>query len=285
MATRNIKIEDWRLYLIGVWRFVRRVAQRFHEDRCTRVAGALSFTSFLALVPFTAVAFAILSVFPVFQSWVAAINRFIYVNFVPASGEVVQQYLGEFAARAGGLTAFGLLFLVVASILLFATIEDAFNDIWRVAGRRRPMQRFVTYWAILTIGPILIGAGVSLTAYVAGMSVIVKNGWFSDTVLLVIPFLFELIAFILLYTIVPNVNVKRRHALIGATVATLLFEMAKRGFVFFVDNFASYHLVYGAVAALPVFLTWVYLSWLVTLLGAVVVASLPRWRDALNASS
>lgn len=267
-------IDPWRAWLVGVWRLAQRVVRRFHEDRCTRVAGSLSYTTVLAAVPFTAVALSILSVFPVFQSWVAAINRFVYGNFVPASGEVVEHYLNEFATKAGGLTTIGLLVLVATSIMLLATIEDAFNDIWRVTGRRRAMQRFVTFWAILTLGPILIGAGVSLSNYLSDLNWFSGESLFAALLLGAVPLIFEFLTFMLLYTVVPRIRVRRRHALVGAVLAALLFELAKRGFALFVSNFSSYHLIYGALAALPVFLVWVYLSWLVTLLGAELVATL-----------
>ncbi len=270
-------------FALKLWRFTLLVGWRFDEDRCMRVAGALSFTSVLALVPLTAVALAVLSVFPVFQSWMATIQDFIYSNFVPAFGEVVQKYMQQFTHKAGRLTAFGLLFLTITAILLMSTIEQAFNDIWRVKTARRPLHRFLIYWAILTLGPLLIGLSLSLTSALFSLPLFSGRGLFHGVrgvLLLSLPFFLELSAFLLLYSVVPNVAVKWRHALVGSVFAAVLFEIAQHSFGFFVYNLASYQTVYGAVAALPVFLLWIYLSWVVILLGAVVTASLPQWPQA-----
>ena len=129
-----------------------------------RVAGALSYTTLLALVPLTTVAFAVLSLFPVFESWMAAIQEFIYGNFVPSSGEVVKGYLQQFAANTGQLTFWGLMFLVIASLMMMATIERVFNDIWHVSQTRTPLHRYLSYWALLTLGPVLIGISLTMTS-------------------------------------------------------------------------------------------------------------------------
>jgi membrane protein len=269
--------------LLGLWRFARTVARRFAADRCSRVAGALAFTTVLAVVPLSAVSFAVLSVFPVFEAWMTAINNFIYGNFVPAAGDVVNRYLQQFAANAGRLTVWGLAFLFVTAVMLIATIEKAFNDIWHVRRQRKFSRRITAYWAVITLGPALIGASLSITSYLLSLP------WFTREPVLaglrpfalgVTPVVFEFAAFVLLYTIVPNCPVRLRHAAIGAVVATVLFEVAKRVFGGFVVSFSTYRAIYGAVAALPVFLIWIYLSWVVTLLGAQVTAALPQWRAA-----
>jgi membrane protein len=267
--------------VLDLWRFAGTVVRRFQEDRCTRVAGALSFTTVLALVPLTAVALAVLSIFPAFKSWMTVIQDFIYANFVPAFGEVVQRHMQQFALKAGRLTAIGVLFLAVTAILLMATIEQAFNDIWRVKNTRRPLHRFLIYWAILTLGPLLIGLALSLTSALFSLSLFAGRGLLHGVrggLLMGLPFFLELAAFWLLYSVVPNAGVRWRHALIGALFAALLFEVAQQSFATFVYQVAAYQAVYGAVAALPVFLVWIYLSWVVILLGAVVTAALPQWR-------
>jgi membrane protein len=266
-------------------RFVHVVRARFVEDRCTRVAGALSYTTLLALVPLTAIAFAVLSVFPVFRPIMDLLQDFIYSNFVPAAGEVVQKHLQQFAQNAGRLTAWGLLFLAVTSLMLMATIERTFNDIWHVPQRRMRVNRFLTYWALLTLGPILIGASLSITSYVVSLPLFAGDSvlsGFRAFVLGTLPAFFELLAFLLLYTVVPNHPVRLVHAVAGTLVAVVLFECAKRGFGLFVVHF-SYRKVYGALAALPIFLIWIYVSWVVILLGAVVAAVAPTWRDGAGA--
>lgn len=258
-------------------RFGQLVLRRFSEDRCSRAAGALSFTSLLSLVPLTAVVFGMLSIFPVFQLWLGAIQDFVYGNFVPSSGEVVQKYLEQFSKQAGRLTAFGLLFVIVTAIMMMATIEHTFNDIWRVRQPRKLLQRFLSYWTILTLGPFLIGVSLSLTSQLFSLQMFSDRGIFHGlrgVVFKILPMLFEMLTFFLLYTLVPNAKVKFRHALTGAVCAASLFELAKHGFAYYVTNVPTYQTIYGAVAVLPIFQVWIYLSWLVILLGAVVAAQL-----------
>lgn len=264
-----------------LWKFTRKVARRFGEDRCLRVAGALSYTTLLALVPLTAVMFALFSRFEVFESWMTMVQEFIYGNFVPASGEVVSKYLRKFAANAGQLTAWGLLFLVITSLMVMATIERVFNDIWHVPHTRKRLHRYLSYGALLVLGPVLIGISLSSTSYLISLPLFSRHAPLGDLkvfLLAAVPVIFEWLAFWALYVVVPNYRVQRRHGLIGSLIATVMFEIAKRGFGFFVVGFTSYATIYGAVAALPVFLIWVYLSWTIILLGAVVTATLPEWR-------
>jgi len=266
---------DW---ITPARRFVRLVLHRFVEDRCQRVAGALSFTTLLAIVPLTAVTVSVLSMFPVFSSWMNVIQEFIYSNFVPAAGDVVEKYLTQFAAKAGRLTAVGIAFLVLTSVLLMATIEQAFNDIWRVRLTRKIVYRFLAYWALLTLGPILIATSLILTTNLfTALPFTVRT----DTTLLasaldtILPWILEFGAALLLYTVVPSISVPWRHALVGATVAVVLLELAKGLFAAVMKYFIhSYQIVYGTVAALPIFLLWIYLSWSIILLGAIVTATL-----------
>lgn len=266
-----------------VARFACLVARRFREDRCTRVAAALSFTTLLALVPLTAVTFAVFSTLPVFKPLLQMLQEFVYGNFVPAAGEVVSKYLQRFAANAGKLTFWGLLALAVMAMMMLATIEQTFNDIWRVDRRRRHGYRFLAYGALLAFGPILVGLSLALMSYLASLPMFGRQSPLSGVrplLLGALPVGFEFLTFLLLYRVVPNVPVRLKHALIGALVAVVLFEAAKRGFGQFMVSFSTYRKIYGALAALPVFLVWIFLSWTVTLLGAIVTAVLPGWRTA-----
>ncbi|UCH52602.1 MAG: YihY family inner membrane protein [Pseudomonadota bacterium] len=258
---------------------------RLHADRCTRVGGELSFTTLLALVPLTTVSVAVLSLFPVFAAWMETAQTFIYGNFVPAAGDAVSQYLQQFAANAGQLTVWGLLFLIITALMLMATIEHAFNDIWHVAQPRKRVHRFLGYWAVLTLGPILIGLSISVTSYLLSLPLVSGPAAPSGVralILTLAPTVFEVLAFVLMYVVIPNHRVRWGDALIGAIIAAALFEVAKRGFAWFVLSFATYRVIYGALAALPVFLIWIYLSWMVVLLGAVVTATLPEWRGMIR---
>jgi len=262
-------------------RFTHWVVQRFREDRCTRVAGALSFTTLLALVPLTAVTFAIFSRFEIFESWMTLVQQFIYGNFVPAVGEAVSRYLQIFAANAGKLTIWGLLFLFLTSLMLMATIERVFNDIWHVPHTRKRLHRYLSYGALLVLGPVLIGISLWSTSYLISLPLFSRHAPLGDLkvfLLAAAPVIFECLAFWALYVVVPNYRVRLRHGLIGSLIATVTFEIAKRGFAFFVTYFANYKAIYGAVAALPVFLIWIYLSWTIILAGAVMTATLPEWR-------
>jgi len=156
-------------FLQAFLRLLRWVVQRFREDRCTRVAGALSFTTLLALVPLTAVMFAIFSRFQMFESWMTLAQEFVYGNFVPAAGEAVNRYLQKFAANAVKLTIWSLLFLFLTSLMLMATIERVFNDIWHVPHTRKRLHRYLSYGALLVLGPMLIGISLSSTSYLISL--------------------------------------------------------------------------------------------------------------------
>jgi len=262
-------------------RFTRLVAKRFAEDRCSRVAGALSYATLFALVPLSAVLVAVVSVFPVFRGLIDRVQTFVYQNFMPATGEVVSQYLAQFAKNAGKLTVWGLLFVFLAALMVLATIERTFNDIWHVRSTRKRVHSFLAYWATITAGPILIGVSLYVTSYIVSLPLMARGemlGGFRTLLLYSLAPTAEWLAFLLLYTVVPNYPVRARDAAIGGAVAMVLFEVAKRGFALFVVSFPTYRLLYGALAALPIFLLWLYISWVVILLGAVIAAVLPEWR-------
>ncbi len=263
-----------------LWRFSCQVAKRFEQDRCQRVAGALSFTTMLAIVPLTAVMLAVLSLAPGFSSWMTVIQDFIYSNFVPAAGDVVQKYLTQFAGKAGRLTVVGLLFLVITAIMLMATIEQSFNDIWRVSNSRKFLRRFLSYWALLTLGPMLVAVSLSLTSNFFMLPFLgrAEATFLRNAFDIVLPLAFEFGAVVLLYTVVPNVQVLWRNALAGGLFAAVLLETAKFLFAVSMKTFTAYQVIYGAIAALPIFLVWIYISWVIVLLGAIVAATLNDWQ-------
>ena len=257
--------------------FGRHLWQHFREDRSLEAAGALSYTSLLALVPLMAVMFGVISAFPVFDRWADELEAYIFANFVPAAGDQVREYLQEFVGRTAGLTGAGTVFLILTAILLMATIEKSLNRIWRVRAQRRPAGRLVTYWAVLTLGPLLMGASLAMTSYLAALPTLAPEavrGMLQGAVLGMTPFIVALVSFALIFIIVPNRHVRWRHALAGAFLSALLFELAKGGFVLYVTNFPTYERLYGALATIPIFLVWIYLSWVVVLLGASVAAAL-----------
>ncbi len=263
--------------------FLQRVVRRFVADRCTRAAAELSFTTALAIVPLAAVILLVFSSFPAFGALIEAARQFVFRHFVPASGEIVSRYLAQFAENAGRLTLWGAAFLFVTAFLLLATIERAFNDIWHAPLRRRRQQlsRWLAYAVVITLGPLLVGLGLTVSNAVLSREIFAEGAALSPLrgwIALGLPVVFEFLGLTLLYMVVPNRPVRLRHACIGAAVAALAFELAKRGFVLFFARFATYQLIYGAIAALPLFLIWIYLSWTIVLAGAVLTAELPHWR-------
>lgn len=263
--------------------FAISVLKRFEHDRCFRVASALAFTTLLALVPLVTVIFSMLSLFPVFEQWSGELEAFLFKNFVPTAGEAVRSYVLEFSNQAGRLTAVGLIFLLLSTLLLLATIEDAFNDIWRVKRGRMLFQRLLVYWAVVTLGPLLTAVSLSMSSALLSMTIFSDQSLIAgltQTLLKYLPLLFELGAYILFYKAIPNTEVKFWHALTGGIVATILFELAKLGFAYYILNFKSYQLIYGALATIPIFFIWVYLSWVVMLIGAVVAAELKTREQA-----
>lgn len=259
---------------------VQLVAVRFQQDRCLQVASSLTFTTLLSLVPLVTVALTLVSAFPVFRELSDAVQRFVLEHLVPTAASAFAAKTEQFAANAAHLTLLGMVFLVATSIMLLMTIERAFNDIWRVSRPRTLFQRVLIYWTLLTVGPILVGASISLTSWLVSVSL----GLVSDipgaggALLKTVPILLTAGALALLYGTMPNRRVRLRDALIGGLLAGLTFEMMKRGFAWYVAQFPTYKLVYGAFASVPLFLLWVYLSWFVVLCGAVLVAALPEWR-------
>ena len=251
--------------------------RRFLEDRCMQTAGALSFTTVFALVPLTAAILGILAAFPGFAGWRDQITLWVFDNFVPAAGSTVQGYITQFADNASKATAVGALVLLFSAVSLMMSIEDAFNRIWRVPIARRAAARFVIYWTALTLGPLLLVATLAVSSYALALPFIdAADAQFSVKVrvLAVLPFLIVWSGMLAAYAVIPNRSVRMRHALIGATIAAILFEGAKRGFALYAISYASYQAVYGALAMVPIFIFWIYLSWTIVLFGASITASL-----------
>lgn len=277
----------------ALWRALRRspaflhfVYRRFLEDRCPQTAAALAYTTLLSLVPLITVALAVLAAFPVFGDLMTELKIFLLTHMVPEiAGKIITVYMVQFSEKAARLTLVGIAFLVLTALMLMQTIEEAFNAIWRVRQARPLAQRVLTYWAVLTVGPLLLGASLSITSYLMTLSL-----GYARHIPLVgvhllrpVPLLLMSLAFALLYLLVPNRRVSFRHALVGGLAAGLAFELMKKGFAWYVTGFPTFRLVYGAFAALPIFLLWIYLSWLVVLGGAVLTAALPAWAAGAGA--
>ena len=261
--------------------FFRAAWTRTYEDRCLQVAGDLTFTTILSIVPLAAVTLALLTAFPVFSQWTGKVDELMVRSLLPeAVGEAVGAYLAQFAAKAAQLTALGLALLVVTSLMLMLTIEHAFNQIFRVSRERPVVQRLLIYWAVLTLAPILIGASLSMTSYLVSTSLGLVQGLpiAGEALLRGAPVLLTCVALTLLYLVVPNRHVRVRHALIGGFIAGILFDLMKRGLALYLAHFPTYTLIYGAFAVAPIFLLWLYFSWVTVMLGASITALLPGYR-------
>jgi membrane protein len=256
-------------------------AQRLSQVDAFDLAGSLTFTTVLAIVPLLAVALALFTAFPQFHDFSDALQAFLTNSLMPpVISDNVMSYLNDFAKQASRLTAIGGSFLVLTVLLLILSVDKALNDIWRVTKPRGIGQRLLVYWALLTLGPIMTGASLWATALVARESfgVISQMPELLEFTLKVSPFFVSAAGFAALFIIVPNTKVTPRDAMLGGLLVAALLEIMKLGFAFYVSQVSTYTMIYGAFAALPVFLIWVYLSWLSVLFGAIVAANLPYFR-------
>ncbi|EKM12264.1 hypothetical protein VCHENC01_2703 [Vibrio harveyi] len=257
------------------------------HDRVNVNAGYLAYITLLSIVPMLTVLLSILSKFPVFENVGETLQGYIIDNFVPASGDAVRVALQEFVSNTGKMTAVGGAFLFVAALMLISNIDKNLNYIWRVKDKRRPVFSFSMYWMVLTLGPILVGASIAATSYVTSLKLI-ENETLSGAYNLFLrwlPLLLSFFAFMGLYFLVPNKKVYLSHGAVGAAIAAVLFELSKKGFAFYITQFPSYQLIYGALAAIPILFVWVYLCWLIVLIGAEVTAALgerEHWSDDLE---
>jgi membrane protein len=265
--------------------FLLLVRRRFKEDRCVQFAASLTYTTLLALVPIVTIALTVLSAFPVFTDLMTQLKVFILDNFVPISaGKIISVYMQQFSQKAAHLTALGIGLLAVTAFVLMLTIDHAFDVIWRVRRKRPLLRRFLIYWAALTLGPLLIGVSLSLTSYLVSLPLGLTKGVpvVGMVTLKMVPVALTIFAFALLYRVVPSRPVLPLHALVGGVVAGIAFELMKKVFALYVTHFPTYTLVYGAFASVPLFLIWIYLSWLVVLSGAVIAATLPYWNTSIR---
>jgi len=260
--------------------FARFVARRFWDDRLFEAAGSLAYTTVFALVPLATVVFGMLGAFPVFAKWRNQLSDYVFSNFVPASAREVERYMAQFSVGAGQLTTAGVIALVVSLLITLASVESIFNRIWRVPVARPKFGRFLVYWTVLTLGTLVAVASLALSSRLFALSVFESwSGQLLERLMLRgTPLLIELGAFTALYRVVPHRTVKWRHALAGGLLATVGFELVKWGMGVSIGTFHSYQTLYGALAFIPIFLLWIYLTWVSVLLGASFAASLSSFR-------
>ena len=251
--------------------------QRFVDDKCFETAGALSYTTLVSLVPLTVAVFAMFSVFPMFADARNMLVSFVFNNFVPAAGEKVQLTIQSFADNAKGLTGISILVMLFSAVSMMISIEDRLNRIWRVKHPRGWVSRLLLYWAALTLGPILVVGGIAVSSYVVAVPFLHGAAdnihSIARSLLGTLPFVVTFFTLWLMYAVIPNCRVARRDAAIGALLGAVLFELARWGFTLFVRQAQTYQQIYGALAAIPIFLLWIYLSWVIVILAASIAAS------------
>lgn len=270
---------QWRVWrgILGI------VVRRFQGDQCLRMAASLSYTSLLAAVPLTAIAFAMLAAFPVFEGVRESFQDVLFANFLPDAAESMREHFDKFVRNTTTLSAVGIVALALTAILLLGTIESALNTIFRVTRPRRLGPRLLVFWAIITLGPLLLGASFSLSAYFFAatqwIGVDPATGALGEAAKL-LPTGIMMVLLTMFYVTIPNRPVAFAGAVTGAIAAGLLIAVLRKGFGFYVTHFPTYQNIYGALSAVPIFLIWMYLSWAVVLLGATLTATISEWREA-----
>lgn len=252
--------------------------ERFREDRLGLSASSLTFTTTIALVPFFTVALAIFTAFPMFGKMQANLQSWLVQSLVPdAISRQVLGYLTQFAGKASRLGGLGFAALIVSAIALVLTIDRTLNNIWRVRRPRPFGQRVMIYWAVITLGPVLLAVSLATTSYLAsaGRGIVSALPHLVALLLNVLEFAALAAAYAALYRYVPNTPVRRAHAIAGGTFAAIGLELAKRVLAWYIGTVPTYSMVYGAFATVPILLIWIYIAWVVVLLGAVITAYLP----------
>lgn len=278
-STQLDKIDRLKLLprVYFVYHYMVFLLKRARQDNIKVPAGYLAYVTLLSLVPFLAIVFDILSAFPMFNELQSTLEHFIYANFVPSSGELIQGHIRGFIENTKKMTMMGIVSLVVIALLLISAIDQSINRIWRSTKKRNVVYAFALYWTILSLGPVLAGSSIALSSYI--LATATENGFLStgDKVLSVLPFMFSWFAFTGIYTIVPRQKVSVRYALIGGFIASSLFYWGTQAFTLYITHFPTQQLIYGALAILPILFIWVYFSWYIVLTGAIVTATLEEY--------
>lgn len=266
------------MLLLAPFHLVSRVARRFRAERLAQTAAALSFATLLGLVPMIAVAAALMDLFPFTASLGASLEKFLLANLLPEkAGATIARHAVQFAQRTERVTTAGIAMLVATALIQMFTIEHAFDSIWKVGSRRPMIHRLAMHTLALLLGPLAFGGSLAGLTYLAGVSLglAAEPPWVNDLVFRFLPFASMTALFALLYWGVPNRVVTPWHAVFGGLLAAGGFMLMHRLFGLYLTSFPTYKVIYGAFAALPIFLSWLFLSWTVILLGALVTAELP----------
>ncbi|MDG1752792.1 MAG: virulence factor BrkB family protein [Thalassotalea sp.] len=252
---------------------------RIKSEQVHVSAGYLAYVTLMSLVPLMVVMLSVMTAFPIFSDIKVLLEGFVYQNFIPASGDIVQEHITGFVDNASKMSAIAIAFLFLFALLLISAIDKVFNKLWKIDVKRRTITAFSMYWMILTLGPVLVGSSIATTSYIVSLMSLGDYDLFgiSNILIRMLPIFASIFAFLILYLVVPNKVVNFKFAVAGALLAALLFELAKKGFAFYVTQLPSYQAIYGALASIPILFLWVYLSWLVVLFGALFTVCLEEF--------
>lgn len=283
----------WTGYLTTLQRytpiaFIIFIVQSFFRHQNSRAAFYLAFTSLFAVVPMMTVIYSVLSLIPELKGLEGKMQTFMFEHFVPSTGTQLESYLQSFAQQAANLTSVGVGMLFVTSVLMLKKIEDSFNTIWHVSEGRKGVNGFLLYWALLSLGPVMMGGAFAVSTYLASLKMIydfVPLPGIQTVVLSILPVLMSSLAFSLAYLAIPNTRVPIAHGVLGGIVAAILFDLARRAMTIFITLSPSYELIYGAFAAVPIFLIWILVSWNILLIGAEFVQALTNFRSSRRAAA
>lgn len=255
---------DWFQFLVFL-------LKHFEADNCREKAGSLTYTTMLSIVPIITVLLVILSSVPALESVRGQIQQLIYSNLLPQSSIQVSQYINDFAAKSTNLTAMGIIFLFITTIMTLSTIENAFNQVWQVHESHVGIKGMMRYWTLITLGPLVLGLAFVVSGTIQSLSFLNHQvaGYAIDWAfwLGLTSFGVMTLGFVIMYWFIPNCKVPIKNATIAGVFTAVVFELLKQTFGFVMHNFTSYQAIYGAFAALPIFLLWIYLSWNIILLG------------------
>ncbi|MBO4285407.1 MAG: YihY family inner membrane protein [Alphaproteobacteria bacterium] len=272
-------VEHIKSWFNSIRGFIYFLIKRAQNDTVLRVASSLSYTSLIALVPVLAIALAVFSAFPVFADVREQIQEIFIQNLMPDAGQDVSAYFNDFIQATAKLTTIGVVGIALTAVLLLSTIENSFNFIFKVTHPRRWTTKITLYWTVITLGPLLLGTALSLKGMFAfnkfadtmpDLQIVVGN---------LLPSVITCLLLIGVYVFIPNKKVSVSSALVGALTAMVLFLVLRQGFSLFMLKNNTYKTLYGAVAAVPLMLVWMYLYWAVVIFGAVVTAALDEYRE------
>lgn len=263
-------------YRVSVKRLARvfvYLYDRFFDDGCSHLGASLAYSTLLTMVPVAMIGVTMMSLFPAFKGLGTQLQHFILTNFVADSANVIATHLQTFLGQIRALTWMNFVVLVLVAILMIYNMVHAFNTIWRVRMQRHLAFSFVIYLGVLLLAPIAFGVVMFVSAYVGSISIVERvtsHHELKSTALTVMPYVIAFLTFSFFNWALPSTRVKWRYAFIAGAVTTVLFECAKNGFVLYVSYFPTYRLIYGALATIPIFLVWIYLTWVIILLGALL---------------